>query len=573
MTRLKSIALPGDVRHCARHGQSSPIVKPTGSGLPLDWWGHQPWEIGPMIPRPARNYDLPTRPVFGWALALAMLSVPALAATPHEGPFPRLILRGVTVVDGTGAPPWGPVDLVIEGDRIVDLVSVGPPGLAIDPDRRPALGAGGRELELEGAWVLPGLIDTWTYPGAHPEYAFELLLAHGVTTVREAVCERGVAACLEVAAASEEHRMAAPRVIPWLTSWVGAPGPVDDAAAAREWVAAAAEAGARGVRLRGSRPEVLLAALDEAERRGLATSAHHEPGLTTRTDALVTARHGLDILEHWYGLPEALLPEGALQDWPVDYNHSEEQERFRAAGRLWESAPGPGSERWQAVVGELIERGVALLPTLSLYEANRDLMRSRRAEWHDAYTLPSLWRSFEPDRRRHGAHFYSWTSEDEVAWGRNYRRWMQFLADYKDRGGRVLVGSDAGYMYSLYGFATVREMELLREAGFHPLEVVRAATLWGAEALGIGAETGSIERGKRADLLVVEANPIADLKVLYGTGALRLGDDGTLARVGGVRWTIQGGALYDGEALRAELRAEVAAAKAAEATAAEPRSP
>ena len=60
--------------------------------------------------------------------------------------------------------------------------------------------------------------------------------------------------------------------------------------------------------------------------------------------------------------------------------------------------------------------------------------------------------------------------------------WMTFVNEYKNRGGRVTTGSDSGFIFQLYGFAYVRELELLREAGFHPLEVIRSATLNGAEA-------------------------------------------------------------------------------------------
>jgi predicted amidohydrolase YtcJ len=188
-------------------------------------------------------------------------------------------------------------------------------------------------------------------------------------------------------------------------------------------------------------------------------------------------------------------------------------------------------------------------------------MRARRADWHEAYTLPSLWAFFSPDRNRHGSFFYDWGTEQEVAWRDNYRRWMSFVNDYKNRGGRVTVGSDSGYIYQIYGFGTIQEMEMLREAGFHPLEVIRSATLSGAQALGQADRLGSIEPGKLADLVVVAENPLANLKVLYGTGHLRLGEDGVLRRVGGVRLTIKDGIVYDAAALRAQVRAMVAAEK------------
>ncbi len=109
--------------------------------------------------------------------------------------------------------------------------------------------------------------------------------------------------------------------------------------------------------------------------------------------------------------------------------------------------------------------------------------RARSAEWHEKYTLPSLWDFYEPSRENHGSYYYDWTSWDEIAWKNFYNVWFQLLDDYKDMGGRVTVSSDAGYTYNLFGFSTIEEMELLQEAGFHPLEVIRGATMHGAQAL------------------------------------------------------------------------------------------
>ena len=91
---------------------------------------------------------------------------PSIAATSRHrgnGPFRRLILRGATVIDGTGAPPWGPVDIVVEGDRITDIVNVGTPHKPINPARRPA--AGDHEIDCHGRFVTPGLIDAHAHVG------------------------------------------------------------------------------------------------------------------------------------------------------------------------------------------------------------------------------------------------------------------------------------------------------------------------------------------------------------------------------------------------------------------------
>jgi len=141
---------------------------------------------------------------------------------------------------------------------------------------------------------------------------------------------------------------------------------------------------------------------------------------------------------------------------------------------------------------------------------------------------------------------------------------MTFINEYKNRGGRVAAGSDSGFIFQLYGFAYIREMELLREAGFHPLEIIRAATLNGAEALGISDEIGSIEIGKSADFVIVEENPLQNFKVLYGTGAIKLNEDNEVVRVGGVKHTIRQGVVYDAKQLLNEVKQIVDEAKAKE---------
>ena len=139
---------------------------------------------------------------------------------------------------------------------------------------------------------------------------------------------------------------------------------------------------------------------------------------------------------------------------------------------------------------------------------------------------------------------------------------MTFLNEYKNRGGRIATGSDSGFIYKLYGFDYIRELELLREAGFHPLEVIWAATLKGAEALGMDHEIGSVQAGKKADLIILEENPLENLKSLYGTGAIKLNDQtGAVERVGGVKYTIKDGVIYDAAALLTDVKNIVRNAK------------
>ncbi len=148
---------------------------------------------------------------------------------------------------------------------------------------------------------------------------------------------------------------------------------------------------------------------------------------------------------------------------------------------------------------------------------------------------------------------------------------MTFINEYKNRGGRVTLGDDAGFIYKLYGFGYIREFELLQEAGFHPLEVVRSATLMGAELLGRDADIGSVETGKLADLVIIGENPLQNFKVLYGTGAMRLNDETDEAeQVGGVLYTIKDGIIFDAKALLEDVKNMVAAEEAARKAVSEP---
>lgn len=503
----------------------------------------------------------------------SLLASHAAAAIPDapdrergEGPFQRLILRGGTLINGEGAPPRGPVDIVIEGNRITRIQSVGNPGMPILAEKRPKAEAGDREIDVAGMYILPGLIDMHGHiggkeQGTPAEYVFKLWLAHGVTTVREPGSFNGLDWTLKHKRRSEENAIAAPRLVPYVGFGMGYPQPINSAEEARDWVRRTHKQGGEGIKFFGAHPDIIRAAIEEAGKRGMGTTMHHAQLDVAHLNALDSARMGLTSMEHWYGLPEALFENGPIQKYPADYNYNDEQDRFGEAGRLWAQAAAPGSEKWNRVRDELIELDFTLDPTFTIYEASRDWMRERRAEWHDDYTLPSLWKFFQPSRNAHGSYWFDWTTADEIAWRDNFSRWMTFVNDYKNHGGRVTVGSDSGYIYKVYGFGYIRELELLQEAGFHPLEVIRAATIHGAEALGREHELGSVREGKLADLIVVPENPLHNFKVLYGTGHLKLNDSNEPVRVGSVKYTIKDGIVYEAAQLLADVRALVEAAR------------
>jgi hypothetical protein len=493
-----------------------------------------------------------------------------------DGPHERLILRGATYIDGAGSPPLGPVDIVVEGDRIAEIRAVGFPMAPIDESRRPD--GATREIDVSGMYVLPGLVDMHAHTGGagkapQAEYVYKLWMGNGITTSR-GVGHGPMMWALNEKARSMRNEIVAPRMYTYVRPGEGwDEGPVDSSERAREWVRWAAAVDVDGARIDGLKltsypPDIMEALIDEAHQHGLGTVAHLAQTGVARMNALDAAELGLDMMTHYYGLFEALFDGRTIQEYPADYNYQNEQHRFGQVGRLWYQSAERGSDEWNALIERFLELDFGIDPTMTIYEASRDVMRAREAEWHDEYTLPSQWDFYQPSRQAHGSYWFYWTSEDEYHWGRFYEKWMAFLNDYKNAGGIVTTGSDSGFIYKLYGFDYLRELELLREAGFNPLEVIRAATYHGALQLHKPAglendlDFGVLEPGRKADMIVVEENPLENLKVLYGTGTPRLNDEtGEVERVGGILYTIKDGIVYDAHQMLEDVRQMVRDAK------------
>ena len=490
-------------------------------------------------------------------------SAPDRRSDEGEGPFERLIIRGGTLIDGTGGPPRGPVDIVIENNQIVRIASVGTPFIPIDEDRRPKDAT--YELDAEGMYILPGFVDLHIHSGNQfkapdAEYTYKLWLAHGITTVR-GVALGPMEWTLSERDRSAKNEIVAPRIYVYERPGNGEDwkdGSINDPETARKWVRYATRKGVDGLKLGAFRPDIMGALLDEAKKQKLGSTAHLAQTGVAQMNAIDAARLGLGAMTHYYGLFEALYKNHDVQPWPVDMNYTNEQDRFGQVARQWNMIHERGSDEWNALLKEFKELDFILDPTMTAYLASRDVMRARNADWHEKYTLPSQWEFYQPSRVYHGSYYYDWTTWDEVAWKNFYRVWMSFLNDYKNIGGRVTVSSDAGYIYNLYGFSTIEEMELLQEAGFHPLEIFRGATMHGAQAIfdpkGEKIQFGVVRAGMLADLAIVGENPVQNLKVLYGTGAVRLNDEtGRAERVGGILYTVKDGIIYDARLLRKDV--------------------
>jgi hypothetical protein len=155
---------------------------------------------------------------------------------------------------------------------------------------------------------------------------------------------------------------------------------------------------------------------------------------------------------------------------------------------------------------------------------------------------------------------------------------MDVVREFGVKGGLITTGDDAGYIYSLYGFGIARELELHEEAGFQPLEVITHATWNGAQMIGMEDRLGKVREGFVADLLVVNGNPLENLKLLNPAGAdvmtvngrpvpnytrVSPGDRVQVTRGGGIEWTIKDGIPYHVPTLLREVRDMVTNARRA----------
>jgi hypothetical protein len=483
-------------------------------------------------------------------LAAAQAQLGGQTVAPASGKrVPRLVIHNATVVDGNGTPASGPKDIVIENNLIADVIPLD--AVASGRGSRAAVQADA-VIDATGKYVLPGLINAHAHlqeeRGGKPqplEYELNIWLACGITSIRDVGSDTKRA--LEIRQQSAAGTLAAPRV--FVYPMFGRPR---DAAAARAKVQSLKQQGVDGIKILGIDRDTMAAMEDEAHKLGLRI-AHHAG--VEETNAWDDIKFGTTSIEHWYGIPDAAV-EG-VQNFPPSYNYNNETDRFRYAGHLFREA---NPERLGKVLDGMVQAHVAWVPTMDIYEASRDLQRAQTQPWFAEYLHPVLEEYFRPNPANHGSYFLGWTSTDETYWKENYRLWMAALRDFGRRGGLIGMGDDAGFIYQMYGFGLIRGMELHQEAGFHTIQIIQQATGNNAKILGQEEKLGRVRAGFAADLIVVNGNPLENLKVLYPTGTEEI-RNGKQVHTGGVEWTIKDGIPYHGPTLLARVKEMVAQAR------------
>ncbi|MDH4196734.1 MAG: amidohydrolase family protein [Candidatus Aminicenantes bacterium] len=494
--------------------------------------------------------------VLGQALLTAQTAASGTAPAPeHAKPVKRLLIRNAMIIYGNAEPPFGPANVCIEDGRIARVGGV------------PREWQADAEIDATGKYVMPGIVNGHMHlqdeRGGVPQpfqYEMNLYLAAGATTIRDVGADWKKAQ--EWRAQSAAHTLVAPRILLYERIWASKGS--HTAELVREGVRFAKAQGVDGLKLSGMDRDLAEALMDEARKQGLRTAVHNAVDETTARD---WAELGVTSIEHFYGVADAALD--GIQNFPPEHNSSNEIHRFGRAGELY-IQPNLNREKLSAVLELMVKNHVFWCPTLSIYVASRDVIRAQNQPWFKDYLHPTLEQYFQPDMRHHGSYFLGWTNTQEVRWKKDYQVWMEALKEFDLKGGLITVGDDAGFIYSIYGFGQVHELELLEEAGFHPLEVIKMATVNGARMLGLEDRLGRVRQGFIADLLVVNGNPVENLRLLNPAGtdvltydgrvvdnysAIRPGDPKVkVARGGGIEWTIKEGIPYHVPTLMREVK-------------------
>jgi len=410
-----------------------------------------------------------------------------------------LALEGFTLIDGTGAPPGPDSALLIVDGRIA---AVGPRGLVGFPEDA-------RVLDLAGRTVIPGLIDAHAHvsflrhaAGPAPEYdaattrrVLSLLLQFGVTGARNPMAPAAVGAALREAVAG--GAIEGPR-LRTAGDWIDArafPTPQR----VRDEVARQAAFGVDDVKLyAGLPPGLVRAGVEAAHEHGLKVIGHVQA--TSWSEA---ADLGIDFLTHASAWSEDLLPEARR----LAYRRAVRREGPLRARLRWLEWVDPRGPEVRALARELARRGIPVDPTLTALETKLRGDDPFYTRSPDLALLPA------PilDSWRAGTFTDDWTPADFARGRRLWPKLLELVRVYDEEGVRLLVGSDLPNPWVVPGASLHREMELLVSAGLPPLRVLGMATSDAALAFG-WTDSGRIEPGMRADLVVLAGDPTRDIR-------------------------------------------------------------
>jgi imidazolonepropionase-like amidohydrolase len=378
-----------------------------------------------------------------------------------------VILEGASLIDGTGSPPRNDSVVVLKDERILTVT---------DKGSYTTYPKDSEIVNLTGRFLIPGLFDMHahvagvldsSYNQTISENTLKALLDNGITTIRNPGGPTKESVALRDAVAAGQIKgpqiFTAGRLInglPFPTRFVETIANTE--AEVREEVKRQADAGVDYVKLYvGLYPNLVKTAIDEAHNQGIKVIGHLY--LTSWTDA---ANLGIDALTHGVPVSPFLLSE-------------DKREIFIENGRgpfdhfLWLNLVDLNSTKINEMINALVKNKIPVDPTLSIYEA---MLKDDPQNQH-------LWSKV-----------------------------LQLTKILYDHGVTIMSGTDIPNFGLIPGISLHHELELLVKAGINPLNVIKIATSNGADALGILDDVGTIEAGKQADMIILNANPIINIR-------------------------------------------------------------
>lgn len=424
-----------------------------------------------------------------------------------------LVLRGGTLVDVASGSEMPDSIIVMRGERI-EQVS---PGNTAIPE-------GAQIIDAKGKWIIPGLIDSHAHAENPDQTPFSLYLANGVTTIRNP------GGNITVLRLTRERllrgELVGPRLFfsgPLLDGmppvWPDMSLLVDTPQRARSAVSFLADQGVDFVKVYNNVKEPELRAIIEtAKERGLPV-AGHIPRSMTMTHAVEL---GMTRLEHIRVTGRELLnPDEADKIDPLPLGSREPL--------LWQRF-NLQSEKMHALVQRLAQAKIFLDPTLIISEITE--LPNLDAEKNDPdnqYLSPTV----VEQAVNFKSPIYELPADLQAAGVEAFHKQEMFVGMCNQAGVKIIAGTDGPGIGSLLpGFGLHRELELLVASGLSPLQALRAATLTAAEALGKDDRLGTLERGKLADMVVLDADPLQAIQNLRK-----------------IHLVVQGGKTYDPDAL------------------------
>src|SRR6266850_4600137 len=415
---------------------------------------------------------------------------------------------GGTLIDGTGRHQAEPVNVVIDGDLVA---GVGPAAAMPVP-------SGATVIDARGRFLTPGLVDMHVHVYTPDKWHPELFLAAGVTTVLDLGGQLPDLTAYRGAVTSGARH--GPRILftgPMLEEGEVYPGFAGfcrhvDAERIEAEVDGLADAGVDGIKLYvTTRPETARRACARAHARGLPVFMHQHA-----TWGAEAAQAGVDSVEH-------LNVFGQLAPQALKMAEPGKLTPFEYGGWLWRwfGDLDPRADHVRRLYDALIGAGTALDPTLVLYAArpgalDDDVGDTSMDDPERTRLLPLLPPPVSKElvarwaERRTAARGASETTR-----GKTRRAWdnmLEIVGGFHRAGGAVLAGTDCPNVAIVSGYSLHRELELLVRAGLSPMEAIISATRRPAERLARRDVFGTIAPGRSADLLVLGADPIADIR-------------------------------------------------------------